>query len=103
MDRGTAGPGVAAPPDVSGENVAFVPPATQSEAASDLFVTNDLSCIPFGLHTQILDGNGGLIGPPRFVARAEALLSASVWPRASPSAHRLRRRLQMISRTSTGA
>ena len=42
----------------------FVPPGTQTDGASDLFVVNDLGCIGGGMHTQILDGNGALIGPP---------------------------------------
>jgi hypothetical protein len=64
VDRVSPGAGVVAPPNVTGENVAFVPGGTQPQAASDLFETNDGACVPFGVHTQILDGDGGLIGPP---------------------------------------
>jgi hypothetical protein len=64
VDRTTLGPGVILPPDVSGENALFVPVGTQPQAASDLFVTNDIACIAGGVHTQILDGDGALIGPP---------------------------------------
>lgn len=64
VDRTSPGPGLIAPPDVTGENVAFVPGGTQAQAASDLFETNDGACMPLGFHTQILDGDGGLIGPP---------------------------------------
>jgi len=64
VDRASVGPPVAAPPDVRGESIAFVPPGLQGQAASDLFVSNDGACIPLGVHTQILDGDGGLIGPP---------------------------------------
>jgi hypothetical protein len=64
VDRFSPGPGVVAPPDVTGENVAFVPGGTQAQAASDIFVSNDGACLGYGVHTQILDGDGGLIGPP---------------------------------------
>jgi hypothetical protein len=64
VDRFSPGPGVVAPPDVSGENVAFVPPATQPQAAADIFVSNDGPCLGYGVHTQLLDGDGALIGPP---------------------------------------
>lgn len=63
VSRGPMGPGPAAVPDVQGESAFFLPPLTQDEAASDLFVTNDLACLGFGVHTQILDGNGALLGP----------------------------------------
>jgi hypothetical protein len=64
VSRGPMGPPPFTVPDVNAESAFFLPPLTQDEAASDLFVSNDLSCIPFGLHTQILDGNGALLGPP---------------------------------------
>ena len=64
VDRSSPGPGVVAPPDVSGENVAFVPALTQPQAASDIFVSNDGVCLGYGVHTQLLDGDGALIGPP---------------------------------------
>lgn len=64
VDRTSFGPGVVAPPNVTGESIAFVPPATQGEAASDLFEVNDGVCLVGpGVHTQILDGDGTLIGP----------------------------------------
>jgi hypothetical protein len=64
VSRGPMGPGVVAPPDVTGESAAFLPPLTQDEAASDLFTTNDPACTPLGVHSQIVDGNGAPIGPP---------------------------------------
>jgi hypothetical protein len=65
VDRVSAGIPVANPPDVRGENVAFVPGGTQGQAASDLFEVNDGVCLVGpGAHTQILDGDGALIGPP---------------------------------------
>jgi hypothetical protein len=65
VSRTSTGTGVAGPPDVTGENVMFVPALTQPEAASDIFATNDPSCaIPLGFNSQVLDGNGALIGPP---------------------------------------
>jgi hypothetical protein len=52
------------PPDVFRE-VAAVPVGTQPEAASDIFSTNDPTCgVGLGLNTQVLDGNGFLLGPP---------------------------------------
>lgn len=63
VDRTSPGAGPAALPDVTGENFVFVPGGTQPQAASDLFVTNDGACLPAGIHTQILDGDGALIGP----------------------------------------
>lgn len=51
-------------PDVFSETAA-VPPAIQGEAASDVFVTNALAPgVPFGLHTQVLDGDGLPLVPP---------------------------------------
>jgi hypothetical protein len=66
VDRAsTAGGFPVGPPDVSGESVFFVPLGTQGEAASDIFVAADPACgIPPGFHSQILDGNGVLLGPP---------------------------------------
>jgi hypothetical protein len=65
VSRTSTGAGVIGPPDVTGENLAFVPLLTQPEAASDIFATNDAAClIPLGFNSQILDGNGALIGPP---------------------------------------
>jgi hypothetical protein len=66
VDRAsTAGGFPAGPPDVGGESVFFVPIGIQGEAASDIFVAADPACgIPPGFHSQILDGNGVLLGPP---------------------------------------
>ena len=64
VDRTSTGTGVVIPPDVSGENIAFLPPATQPEAASDIFATNDGFCAGVGSNSQVLDGDGALIGPP---------------------------------------
>ncbi len=64
VSRGAMGPGVVAPPDVSSESAAFLPPGVQDEAASDLFVTNDPCLGGFGVHSQLLDGDGALLGPP---------------------------------------
>jgi hypothetical protein len=65
VSRGPMGPPPVGPPDVNGESVFFLPPLTQDEAASDLFVAADPACaIPPGFHSQILDGNGALLGPP---------------------------------------
>lgn len=62
VDRASVGvPSFA--PEVASE-VGLVPPATQPEAASDLFVTNDPVCAPFGFNHQILDGNGAPLAPP---------------------------------------
>jgi len=64
VDRTSTGAGVVFPPDVTGENVAFLPPLTQPEAGGDIFLTNDSTCgVPLGFNVQILDGNGALIGP----------------------------------------
>ena len=42
-----------------------MPVGTQPEAASDIFSTNDPTCgVGLGLNTQVLDGNGFLLGPP---------------------------------------
>lgn len=57
----SAGP-TPVPPDVFTE-VLGVPPLTQTEAAGDMFTAFDPACPPTP-HTQILDGNGLLLGPP---------------------------------------
>jgi hypothetical protein len=66
VDRASTGPALpVGPPDVTGESAFFVPIGTQGEAASDIFVAADPAClIPPGSHSQILDGNGALLGPP---------------------------------------
>jgi hypothetical protein len=66
VTRASTGPPVpVAPPDVTGESFFFVPALTQGEAASDIFVAADPACgIPPGFHSQVLDGNGLLLGPP---------------------------------------
>jgi hypothetical protein len=52
-----------APPEVATE-ATLVPPGTQPEASSDVFVVFDPAVgLPPGTHTQVLDGDGVPIGP----------------------------------------
>ena len=62
VTRPSVGAGVGPfPPDVTSESVAFVPPLTQGEAASDVFGALDPNCP--NPNSQVLDGNGAPLGP----------------------------------------